>query len=221
MLTACDNLNPDERGLVRATFLDTDGSPSAGMYVELSSRLRNTVIENSDVQSLTVPESASILGNGITNDSGTVEFVTLLDGFMKIYGLKDGKSVVSVQINNLVSQENDYSIIIPEIQLKSPAELTLNFSNQSGRTDDFFINVNTIPRENCSQIWDGNDLTDNLNCFEGFYSFEILGGQEIPDVVIQTVFPASYSYSFFDFNGNPVGNEVVVTSQNMSDEIVF
>ncbi|MEN8817078.1 MAG: hypothetical protein ABF274_09450 [Nonlabens sp.] len=162
-LISCEpRLENDVRALFKTRVVDASGSPIENMLVTATTFRSFDLIIGQDIPKFSEPDEDFLLGQGVTNANGEVDFLMLVDGgfFVNFNSQNFFSNKISVSRREL---GDDLFLNIPETILKEAAIVEIDFINTSGTTDSYSVTFD-YESLNCDLIYSNNMLSQDEEC---------------------------------------------------------
>jgi len=174
LLTSCEyTLESNERGRFRATVIDADGIPVSGAVVTVGDN--DAVVgfptgldtEGSFQFKFTPPDQDAILGSGVSNSDGEVDFLILSGGnFLRMGVEARGGQIFGLAVSD--GESDSWDLEIPAWDLKQ-SFITADLVNVTAAAEVPFISSRIISEALPQVFNNGRELSvldnrfDNLN----------------------------------------------------------
>jgi hypothetical protein len=162
-LISCEpRLENDVRALFKTRVVDATGSPIENMLVTATTFRSFDLILGQNIPKFSEPDEDFILGEGVTNANGEVEFLMLVDGgfFVNFNSQNFFANKISVSRREL---GKDLFLNIPETKLKEAAVVEIDFINTSGTRATYNVTFD-YESLNCDLIYSNNMLSQDEEC---------------------------------------------------------
>ncbi|WP_213523550.1 hypothetical protein [Nonlabens sp.] len=221
LLVSCEaRLENDVRALFKTRVVDVSGNPIANMEVSATTYRTNRFIIGQELSKFSPADEDFILGKGITNENGQVEFVMLIDGsfFINFNTENYAANKISVSRQEL---NDDYLLDIPETVLKAASNVQIEFVNTSGTTEEYTATFEYESLD-CGLIYRNNTLTQDEDCI--FYTMQSTRFNSTSDdgiINLNVFYPSIIEVQFTDAVGNESIRTFTITSALESYEITY
>jgi hypothetical protein len=166
-LFSCEaRLEDDVRALFKTRVIDVSGNPIANMKVNATTFRTVRLVIGQEFSKFSQDDEDFLLGKGITNTNGEVEFMMLVDGgfFINFNSENYRANKISVSRQEL---NNDLLLFIPETILKETALVEIDFLNTSGTTEEYDVAFD-FESLDCDLIYRNDMLAQDEECL--FYT---------------------------------------------------
>jgi hypothetical protein len=221
LLTSCEaRLENDARALFKTRVLDVSGNPIVNMEVTATTFRTNRFIIGQELSKFSPPDEDFILGKGITNENGQVEFVMLVDGsfFLNFNSERYTNYKISVSRREL---DDDYLLDIPETILKESSNVEIEFVNTSGTTEEYSATFE-LESLDCDLIYSNDMLSQDEDCV--FYNNQPRRFNRTSNdgtFELSVFYPSVIDVVFTDALGNQSMRTYTITSALESYEITY
>tara|TARA_R110000850_G_scaffold9113_17_gene33664 strand:+ start:1489 stop:2187 length:699 start_codon:yes stop_codon:yes gene_type:complete len=221
LLVSCEaRLENDARALFKTRVVDASGDPIADMQVSATTYRTNRFITGQALSKFSPADEDFILGKGITDENGQVEFVMLVDGsFFISFDSEDyAANKISVSRQEL---NDDYLLDIPETILKETSTVEIEFVNTSGTIEEYNATFD-FESLDCALIYRNDMLTQDQDCI--FYNFQSTSFNRTANdgiFELNLFYPSVIEVRFTDAMGNESIRTFTITSALESYEITY
>lgn len=220
-LLSCEpRIEDDVRALFKTKVVDASGLPIENMVVSATTSRSFDLILSRTSNRFSDPDEDFLLGQGVTNANGEVEFVMLVDGGFFI----NFKSPNFLSNNIRVERQelgDDLFLNIPETILKEAAMVEVDFINTSGTTDPYSVSFD-YESLSCDLIYRDNALSQDEECnfFESQaqrFNFNANDG----NFELNAFYPSILEIVYTDGSGNETVRTFDITNRQERYEIFY
>jgi hypothetical protein len=221
LLVSCEaRLENDARALFKTRVVDVSGDPITNMEVNATTYRTNSFVTGQERSKFSPADENFILGKGITNENGQVEFVMLVDGdfFLNFNSENYAANKISVSRQEL---NDDYLLDIPETILKETSTVEIEFVNTSGTTEEYNATFD-FESLDCALIYRNDMLTQDQDCI--FYNFQSTSFNRTANdgiFELNLFYPSVIEVRFTDAMGNESLSTFIITSALERYEITY
>lgn len=221
LLVSCEaRLENDVRALFKTRVVDVSGNPIANMEVSATTYRTNRFIIGQELSKFSPADEDFILGKGITNENGQVEFVMLIDGsfFINFNTENYAANKISVSRQEL---NDDYLLDIPETVLKAASNVQIEFVNTSGTAEEYSATFE-FESLDCNLIYSNNTLAQDEDCIF-FNNQSSRFNRTANDGIFELnlFYPSVIEVRFTDATGNESIRTFTITSALERYEITY
>lgn len=220
-LISCEpRIDNDVRAVFKTRVVDVSGNPIEDMLVTATTFRSFELIIGQDFNKFSEPDEDFLLGQGVTNANGEVEFVMLVDGGFFINF--NSQNFLSNKIR-VSGQElgDDLFLNIPETILKEAAMVEIDFINTSGTTDPYNVTFD-YESLNCDLIYSNNTLSQDEECdFFERQPREFNSNPNDGNFELNVFYPSTIEVVYTDGSGNETMRTFDINNPQERYEITF
>ena len=221
LLISCEaRLEDDVRALFKTRVVDVAGNPISNLEVNATTYRTFDFILGQELTKFQPAEENFILGKGVTDANGDVEFTMLVDGgfFINFNSQNYFSNKVSISREEL---GDELFLNIPETILKEAAVVEIDFINTSGTADVYEVSFN-YESLNCDFIYSNNTLTQDEEC-DFFERLPREFNQNMGDgsFELNVFYPSTIDVEYVDSSGNESTITFTINSPQERYEINF
>jgi hypothetical protein len=224
LLVSCEaRLDDDTRSYFKTKVVDSNGNPLRNAEVQVTTfRTLDFILANQSLSKFTQPDSDFILGQGMTDDNGEVSFTMLFDTtfryFVNITSQNGDKDVVSTGIESF---NDNLTLEIPLITIKDISEVQIDFTNTSGTTDVFNVQVNYFALY-CNEFYENDVFVIDENCaFQNEIDTQFNVAANDGAFEFQAFYPSVINVTYTDESGNEFIEEFTINNPTERYEINY
>ena len=163
LLFSCEaRLENDVRALFKTRVVDVSGNPIANMKVTATTFRTSRFVLGQEFSKFSPADEDFLLGKGITNTNGDVEFMMLVDGGFFINFNSENYRGYKIGVSRQ-ELNNDLLLDIPETVLKETALVEIDFLNTSGATEEYDVAFD-FESIDCGLIYRNDMLAQDEEC---------------------------------------------------------
>ncbi|MGB3590162.1 MAG: hypothetical protein WBA16_00620 [Nonlabens sp.] len=224
LVSDCDppaELRSSARGYFSTRVVDAQGSPLAGVPVELFGyqSFGDSRIEILPSRPLLQPEEFS-LGTGVTGADGFAQFTALTStnrGYRVAYGLSNGS--VAVVYNDSIRLPGSNSVfLIPEIEVDTVSNTTFSFTDASASVDQLQV-LATYQQAICVREWITDEIPESLDCDAIERDFFLKPNSERGSFTLPARVGSTVMLTYENAMGNEVTDTFVINTNTPDYEI--
>lgn len=221
LLISCEpRLEDDVRALFKTKVVDVSGNPIPNLEVNATTFRTFEFILGQEFTKFQPADEDFLLGKGITDANGEVEFTMLVDGGFFINFNSQNYFSNKVRISREELGEALF-LNIPETVLKESAVVEIDFINTSGTTDFYEVTFD-YESLNCDLIYSNNTLTQDEEC-DFFERQPRRFNENLNDgnFELNVFYPSTIDVVYVDNSGNESTRTFTINSPQERYEINF
>jgi hypothetical protein len=213
-------LENDVRALFKTRVVDVSGNPIANMKVNATTFRTNRLIIGQEFSKFSRSDEDFLLGKGMTNTNGEVEFMMLVDGEFFINFNSDNYIANKISVSRQ-ELNNDLLLHIPETILKETALVEIDFLNTSGTAEEYNVTFD-FESLDCDLIYRNDMLAQDEEClFNTNLSRRFNRTIDDGSFALNVFYPSVIDVVYTDTLGNESIRTFTVTSPLERYEITY
>jgi hypothetical protein len=218
LLLSCNaRLDDDARALFKTRVVDVNGDPVANCEV-IATNYPAFNRYSLNIEKFSRDDDQFILGKGITDNNGQVEFTMLVDGGLFVNMVKEEAANYGFQVAR--QEQIDYSVIIPETIFKETATVEIDFINTSLTTERYGVSFD-FESNNCISIYNNGIFEIESDCYNEFNTGTFNNSANDGLFVLQVLYPSTIQLEYASATGNLIETTFDVSTPNARYEIFY
>ncbi len=212
IFASCEDADNDRRGFINLTALDISNEPVSDTEVVVFTKGLNndgTYGEPFTLFPFVNFGENFVLASGSTDQNGAIELNSLVNTEVATL-LAINEEDQNTYVTQLILDESaDYTVVIPQLLVKSPAIIDVSLVNSSNRSSSFNLSL-SLSNAECAEIWNGERFITDPQCEPNGEEFVVNSSLTTQVFSLQVWVPSVVEFSYTSATGDQIESSLII-----------